>query len=811
MRAANLTRHGRRLLIYHHHTAAAPACLSYTTIARRRSIAPRPAVRRTSQRTFLNALFQKPPREIRQPEYEPGWMQVMVWRSRMLDNLRPPPRKELKDAWRKLMESKLKRRRPLNSTQALQCRRLLEYLSPGLSQDQRQQQQQQQQQQEQQNVKPLSAAELTLARKVLLDIKPQERTKNHLDFAKALHAAWSLGTYAGKVRDSEWQWRYLVKLMCEYGASEEAMQMLQSEWKNSTCFPYLAEQDCLLESVARGLAREDKEAELVALVTYAMEHGVPYNAVIQSVMVEYFASRDRVVETKHWLSQPIGQRHAQTQVYRTVASFARRNGLQEWAVPLFLDLGQAQTRPSRWDVILQSILLLGKSLAEVDAMMSHMSGRYGFIKPTAGTINGLLTVAVETRDSKLADEILALGAEKGIPPNGETFLLLLQLRLETEDVEGARRNYEHVRHYEPWNNESASDDLFSDFCRSTNRLLTLLSRQVSPDFQLILHVLEAVEEEQIVLEPETVGTLCVRFLENDQNFDVIDLLSLHSFHFSEQQREVVQNAFIAFCLDLGTSTARAWGAYQILQQIFQDTSYERRMKLMQAFFDRKRPDMASHVFGHMRQHRSKSYHPTMETYIQYLEGVTQHPDPKGLAMVHNMLKMDTTMQLNTRLYNGLMLAYTACGKPALALDFWNDINAAAEGPSYASLEAVFWALEKKSGGDKQARDIWERIERMDLEVPPAVYNAYVGAIAGNGNEKETRQLIMNMASHVGSEPSSTTLAIAHNALPGQELQANYREWAQKRYRAAWAELDKVGRRLDEYGLCQIKIKRVMKA
>lgn len=54
------------------------------------------------------------------------------------------------------------------------------------------------------------------------------------------------------------------------------------------------------------------------------------------------------------------------------------------------------------------------------------------------------------------------------------------------------------------------------------------------------------------------------------------------------------------------------------------------------------------------------------------------------------------------------------------------------------------------------------------------------------------------------------LAIAHNALPGQELQANYRDWVKKKYRATWAELDKVGRRLNEYGLCQIKIKRIMK-
>ncbi|KAK2603673.1 hypothetical protein QQS21_004146 [Conoideocrella luteorostrata] len=789
---ANLARHGRRLLLYR--TTSAPACQSYANTVRRRPIL-RPVGRRSFERTFFNTLFQKPPREIRQPEYEPGWMQIMVWRSRILDNLRPPPRKEMMDAWRKLMQSKLKRRIPINSTQALQCRRLLEHLTTNSSGDEQ--------------VKLFSAADLSMARQCLLDIELQERTKNHLDFARSLYAVCSSGNFKGKARTPELQWSYFVKMLCEYGAAEEALQMVKSKWKDAAYFVYLTKEDRLLESVIRGLAREGKELELVELVTYAMENGVPFDARIQSVMVEFFANRDRVPETQQWLSQPTEQKLCQAQVYRAVASLARRNELQEWAVPLFLDLGRSQPKRKYWDVILQSILLLGKSLTEVDVMMSHMVDRNGPLTPTISTINGLLTVALETRDSVLATQILALGIDKDIAPNGETFLILLQLRLESGDLKGAQKAFEQVRHYEPWANESGLG-LFGYFRQSANKFLTLLSQQIPPDFKVILALLEAVEEEQMLLDPETVGVLCVKFLENDQHFDVVDLLSLHSFHYSEQQREVVQNAFVAFCLDPGTSTSRAWDAYQLLQQFFQDTSFERRMKLMVAFFERKRPDMASHVFGHMRQHRNKSYHPTMETYIRYLEGVAQNPDPEGLVMTHNMLKMDTTIQPNTKLYNGLMLAYTACDKPITALDFWSEITQSAEGPSYASLEAVFWALEKRSGGDKQAREIWERIERMDLEVPPAVYNAYVGAIAGNGNEKEVRGLIMNMASYVGSEPDVMTLAIAHNALPGQELQANYRDWAKKKYRATWAELDKVGRRLNEFGLCQIKIKRVMK-
>lgn len=660
----------------------------------------------------------------------------------MLDNLRPPPRRELIDALKKLMQSKLKRGVPLNSTQALQCRRLLEYLAIASQNDPQ--------------VKALSSGDLAIIRKVLLDIAPQERTENHLEFAKSLYAVWSSGNYTGKLRSLEQQWSDFIKMLCEYGGSEEALHLLRSKWNEPSYFVYFVKEDQLLACVARGLAREGKEKELIGLVNYAMGNGVPYDAAIQAVMVQYFADKNNITETQHWFTQPTNQKYPQAQVYRDMASFARRNNLEEWAVPLVLELGQSQPRRKHWDAILQSILLLGKALAEVDAMMGHMVDGNGPLSPTIGTINGLLTVAVETQDPELGDDILVLCAEKGLAPNGETYLLLLRLRLETGDLKGAQRAFEQIKHFEPWSNERASTDLFDDFRRSSNKYLTVLSQQVPPDFKLILAILEALEEEQMLLEPETVAALCVKFLENDQHFDVMDLLSLHSFMYSEQQREAVQKAFVRFCLDKGTSTSRAWTAYQLLQQFFQDTSYELRMKLIAAFFERKRPDMASHVFGHMRQHRNKSYHPTMDTYILYLEGVAQNPDVEGLVMIHNMLKMDTTIQPNTKLYTGLMLAYTACDKPKTSLDFWNEITQSREGPSYASLQAVFWALEKKPGGDKQAREIWERIERMDLEVPPAVYNAYVGAIAGSGNEKEVRGLIMNMASYVGSEPDSNT-------------------------------------------------------
>ncbi|KAL7939894.1 hypothetical protein V8C35DRAFT_288011 [Trichoderma chlorosporum] len=791
---ANLARHGRRLLVCQ--ARAAPSCAVFATPARRRTIAPRPISYANFERTFLSGLFQKPPREVRQPEYEPGWLQIMVWRSRMLDNVRPPPRKELLESWKKLMQSKFATRMPLNSTQALQSRRLLEYLTKVPN--------------KQQDFRMPTLADLTVARQVLLQNEPVERTQHHLDFAKALHAAWLSGDYPKTPNAVESQWVHLIKALCLYEGSREALQMLYEKWEQPEYAVYLNQEVHLVETVARGLAREGCEAELVGLVEYAETHNVPYDLKIQAVMVQFFAERDRVTETKHWFSKPLSGSIPRAPTYRTVAAFAMRNNLQEWATSLFRELGELQPRKIHWNVLLEGILITGKSLAEVDVVMSHMVDRRGEVLPDTSTINGLLRVASTQRDEALGEDILALAAKRGLAPNGETHLVLLGLRLGTNNLVGAREAYNQVRHMQPWTNET-KPHLFTEFRKLVNEYLVALTAQKLPDFKLISSMLEAVEEDQMRLEPATVAALCLRFLENDQHFDVMDILSIHSFLYSESEREVIQSAFVRFCLEPGTSTNRAWGAYQLLHQFFQDTSFELRVELMNAFFQRKRPDMASHVFGHMRAHRNKSYHPTMDTYITCLEGIARYPDHDGLEMVHNMLKMDTTLQPSTKLYTALMLAYTSCEQPLIALDYWGQITQSREGPSYATLEAMFWTLEKKTGGYTQAREIWDRIERMDLEVPPRVYNAYIGAIAGSGNEKEVRGLIMKMASVVGSEPDAMTFGIAYNALHGQPLQQSFQEWAKGRYPDVWAELMKVGRRMDEYSLCQFKIERAMKA
>ncbi|KAK7403211.1 hypothetical protein QQX98_011028 [Neonectria punicea] len=793
---AHLARHARRVLIQQ---SRSPSCALYSAPTRRRQL-PRPIVHDVSYRTFFDGIFKKAPREVRQPEFEPGWMKIMVWRSRMLDNLRPPPTSELIHAWKALFDAKLSSRVPLNASQALQCHRLLEYLLQQLSEPPAN------------TPSKLEHKDLSNALTALRTLRPRERTPQHLSLAKSIYSVLTSDTFNGKKNAKDkgpgtGLWAQYVHTICLYGGSKEALQMLHANWGD--VFKLAKDGDNLVVPVAQGLAREGHEQELVALVEHAEKNGIPFDKDTQIAIISFFAERDRVPETKQWFTKLPASGLRAAEVYPLVATFAVRNSVQEWAVPHFLELGETKPEKPYWDSLLHAILVMGKGLKQVEAMMSHMADSTGPVNADTATINGLLRAAMDLKDSMMAEDILSLATEKDLRLDGETYLIQMGLRLEAGYLPGVQAAYKNVKKLEPWHSDP---DRWWEYCQLLNRYLGVLCEHEKPDFNRLGELVELAEEDQVQLDPQTLASLCVRFLENEQHFDVMDILSVHAFQFSAAEREIVQEAFVKFCLDPQTSTSRAWTSYQVLRQFFQDLSFENRVSLLDSFFNRKRSDMASHVFGHMRQHRNSEYHPKLETYIRFFEGLSQYPDTEALEMVYNMLKMDTTVQPNTRLYTSLMLAHTACDRAHHALDFWTEITSSREGPTYASLEAIFWALERRPGGSKMAQNVWKRIENMDVDIPPAVYNAYVGAMAGNGEEQEVQNIILRMGKITGVEPGAMTLGVAYNALPGPDLQSRFQSWAKMRYPDIWAELDKKGRRESrESTLCKFKLNRVFKA
>ncbi|KAF7543573.1 hypothetical protein G7046_g9973 [Stylonectria norvegica] len=782
---AHLARHARRVLIQN---SRSPSCALYSAPTRRRQLLA-PISQTVCRRTFFDKLFPKAPREVRQPEIEPGWMKIMLWRSRMLDKLRPPPREELIRAWRVFFESKTQTRAPLNSSQALQCRRLLAYLL-------------QPTEERSGTAANLSYTELHTTFLTLQNLRLRERTKNHANLVTALYNA--LVSSNDKNHLTLTTWAQYIEILSSYGGSKEALEHIYKNWDD--LLVHLKGGNNLVVSVADGLVADGHEEELVQLVNFAEQHGVPYDEHIQASVLTFFAKQNRVPETQHWFSKKsTGDVLGST--YVLIAIFAARNDLREWAIPFFLRLAQSNPTKTHWDTLLQGILILGKGLNEVEKMLPQMVHNGQPVIADSATFNNLLRAAVELKDSLLAEDILSLATDNGVKLSGETYLVLMRLRLQAGYLPGVQAAYKKVKDGEPWQSKPA---LWWEFSQLLNDYLSALCASNEQHRTLIGELVEAAEEGQINVDPKTLAALCVKYLRNDQRFDLMDALSIHAFQYSAPERDIIQDVLTKYCLSPHTTTARAWACYEVLRQFFQDLSFSHRVELMENFFKRKRSDMASHVFGHMRQHRNQDYHPLLETYISCFEGFSKHPDEQAVEMVFNMLKMDMTVEPNTQLYTAMILAHAACGKSSQAMDFWHEIENSKEGPTYASLEAIFWALERKPAGAHFARRLWKKIEAMELEITPGVYNAYLGALAGTGEEEEVRDLILRMEAMVGVEADATTLGVTYNAFPGQQWQEDFETWAKLRYPAAWATLETKGRRMTEESLCKFKLNRVFK-
>ncbi|KAM7208703.1 complex I intermediate-associated protein 84, mitochondrial [Naviculisporaceae sp. PSN 640] len=748
-------------------------------------------LRHPPRRTFFG-IFKKPPRELKEPELEPGYDVLLKFRSDETENERPLPRRKLIKGLKDFLTHKKNYHKSLNSTQAFLVGRLVRHLleteapSDELDGD-------------------LDLADLRLALEIALR-PPRDADKNHLELARLLYnglkdrtevSAFETEEEADAVSTPEERGHDLqlyVTALTQYGASLEAIDIVQRLERMTGSS---SETEELWTLVLRGLALEGKEERLVGLASE--ENQIHYLPEVHEVMTTFFAKRDRVAETKQWFEKPIEGNSTPTQeTYTELIRFAVRNNQREWLRPIFEKLVKSNPPKALWDVIFQwAVLAMDKGVEDIKQMIETMMKQKdedGEAKrPDADTLDILLQAAIEKKNPYMAERFLALASELGIEEKSSTYILQMDYRLEAGDFSGVHAIYQKLKsgEVETWNDEDVP---------VINRYLRALCAATKPDVERILDITSDLEERQITLEPETTVSLCTLFLRSDKQFDVIDTLSLHTLSYSLDERKKVQQGFVQYCLDKKVSTARVWDAYSLLRQYFPDTSTQDRERLMDAFFARKRPDMASHVFGHMRAHADMDMRPTADTYVRCLEGIGRYPDVESLRMVHNMLKMDTTIEVDTRIRNALMFAYTSCDETLKALEFWEQISNSAEGPSFNSLAIVFWACEKMHlqffNADRRiARNIWEKIHRLDLDVPPNVFNSYVGAVAAEGALENLKRLIQGMDAGVGYPPSVMTLGIAFNGLPPvEETKTKFEQWAKEEYPELWARLGTKGRK-----------------
>ncbi|CZR60764.1 related to complex I intermediate-associated protein 84, mitochondrial precursor [Phialocephala subalpina] len=745
-----------------------------------------PSVVRAPTRRTLFGFSSKPARETKEAQLDPGLATMVQLSVRQRLQAQPPPREQLLKAWITFFEYKNTSKEVVNNVQLGHALRTYKYL----------------QSTRQDGESNLNLPQMRKAATVLRKI-PKDHSPAHAEFARLLYEDCLLERgRAGNLSDSTKDLYPLVVVLTKTGNSSEARDLVTSQQPPAKVDPDgLADANTrrLWYQVLSGFAEEDNELELLRTWETLEELGWPYKFEFQRIMVTFYASKNNIEATKKWYEKPTKSSQSRFHPFggliQTLLRFCVRNNELEWCKTIFRDLLANEPPKEIWDVVLQwAAGALGKGVEDVEKMMEIMIRRsLGDAGPDAETINELVELAMSLNDSYLAERYIALGQKFGIRPNAKTYCLQMIYRSGAKDLRGAQAAYEELQAEEVLDNE--------DLPAINTYIRALCSAKVL-NYERIISITTDLSERQKRLEAGTTCALSKIYLSRAEDNELIDLLQSESYHYTYNERALIREVFMEFCLSPETDTIRSWTAYTILHPLLDETTVAQRTVLMKNFFSRGRCDMASYVFGHMRAHNMPDRRPVLDTYVQCFLGIASCADREALDMVHNMLKMDSNIEPTTALYNSLMLAYTACEDADRALGFWDDITNSREGPSYQSLEIVFWACSRKHFGDVRAREIWSKMRRMEIEVTGKVFSAYVGSLAGHGKLDEAKGVCEQVPKELGT---------FYNAIPGQNRKDLVEEWAKDNYPDAWKELEKLGRYEHEEGHMLFNMKREFKA
>lgn len=713
----------------------------------------RPLFRHSTRRTFLNKLFNNAPREIKDVRWEPGLSTLVEFEARTAEGVKLPGRADLIRSFRIFINHKINHKRPVNQTEAYYARLVLEHLAKGEPEEPN-----------------LLVKDLQKALDVLAWPTRRQRGDNTVKFASALYEQLRKlsfpdlvgidddGNVKQRVREvtSDDMARYIT-ILTRHGATDEAARIL-AESRDMAARLLHPSRSGKYFSLHFKVLRAFAEERNPALPKFAKDleaGGFPYSPEFHEAVTTFYASlgQESGEELQRWFEKPIANGQvARPDAYLALIRYSARTGTRpEWLKKALQKLCDMNPPKAWWDVILQWAVYQGKDIDHIKHMINviaELNKNDESVRADISTINRLIAAALDNKSLLLTERIYALASDLGLRPDVQTLTLLLQARIAGHDTTGAASAFEDILYSTTLSPGSETEQAINQYIRY------LCSG--STDCSIIIGVLSRVERQCGELDPDTVVAVCSNFLKNDKAIEVIDTLGLHLNHFSKEDRYIVQVSLQVYCLGKETSTARAWDCYSLLRQFFPDLARKERVQLMNGFFDRKRADMATQVFGHMRAHANEDIRPDLEAYVACFEGLGAYPDEESLQLVHNMLKTDAKIQPSTRLYNALMLAYTANEQPGKAYGFFQQIANSAEGPSYASLEIVFRTCQIMTTGYDRGKVIWDKMQRLEVEVPLYVLDAYTLMLAGHGSIEEVKNLLISRQTDYKTEPNTFT-------------------------------------------------------
>lgn len=718
----------------HIHQRCCYGVYSYERLWRTNRRLPNHAMKRT-----LLGFSRKPPREIKESDLDPGWAKMQELNRMLRMGTRPPPAADIAKAFNDFFWARQKVPTPLEDLHARNALKTFKHL--------------------QESYKEvagfgLSTEDLQRALIAVMYLPQAGETTAHNQLSRLLFAEVSkrrdcgLDAQGTKTAYGQKDLLPFIQVLTLTGDSLDARNLLEEYWVSDL------EQGgrSLWHRILKGFAKENNDGELLKTVTIMETYGVPFDAEAHQTVTFYYTQKDDIEAVKKWYKHPIsGGGTPLDHTNEFVLKLCIRHDEIQWGDAIFKSMLEKAPTKKSWNVVFQWAAANGKGVDEIERMMHVMVRRNeecgSKAQPDIETINGLVELANSKDDPYTAERYVALGYKWKLQPNAHTYLLQLDYRLKVGDIAGARAAYSRLQ---------AEDVPDNKDLPLMNKLIVALCSAKSQDYEAIMGLVGDLNERKARFEPDTVATLSLLYLQREEFHDLINILQAHTFHYSLQQRAAIRDVLVQFCLDRANSTSMAWDAYSILRTIFGETGIDIRTRLMNEFFARKRCDMACHVFGHMRQNPLKEYRPTVDTYVECLQGIAKAGDTESLEMVHNMLKLDSEIELNTRLYNALMLGYTACDMPNRSLAFWEDIIYSIEGPTYNSIQIALQACGTMTSGYREARDIWSRLKKFDIEVTRDILVAYIDALAHHAIFTEVVKLIDGMEAETGCQPDALT-------------------------------------------------------
>jgi hypothetical protein len=774
---------------------------------------------------------QKAPRDSKEANYEPGIEKMMEYAKMERLQARLPPVEDVAHAIKRFAShmKQIKKAKTIEDTQAQLILQSLRYCLNA----RRSQADDEKHAAVQTNVQSVDLMKLAKATRT----EPRQLSQANLDLAKLLYEELSAPGVPAK--HAKYGVLAYIASLTWSGRSREARELLTTNPSFTPEMPEVALQEtdgngeiktgeadegikegyraAAWKMILFGFSREGNETELVRTFTVMEEFGVQRTVGTMSALVKFYIMKQEPSAVKQWWSECHRSfsnlseiKEAQHERYEETVSelltWCLSSGNLELGHGIVKDVMSSNPRKPIWDAVLVWGAGTKKSVEEVNRMLDVMEKSNNSIPnesewrlPDSATLNALVRYAISKNDPYMAERFIALGRERGIETDAETFVLQIDYRLRVNDVDGALVAYKHLQ---------AQDLSTNSDVQAVNRLIVALCTSQRHDFETIMSVVADLSDREASFEAMTVSTLSVLHLNRDEIHDVIDLLNTHSFGYSSAERASIRQSLVDYCLDSRTTTTRAWDTYTILRSIFDEMPREQRTQIMLAFFSHKRPDMAVNVFNHMRHHSRADTMPNNDTYISAFLGCAQLADLESLEVVHNQLKLDYNVTQTTQCRNALLLAYSQCDKPRAALDFWDEIVASREGPTYNSIHIALRACEKSAFGDVKAQQIWARLRRNNVELDQAMWASYIGALAGNGDLELARSTLEEAEANGELEVDSFVLGSLLDASPGQSKQAEVESWAEVRYPEVWRELrDEVGWDVDEGRMKRVRIER----